>query len=160
MLHNGAVFADTLYRKQDVSGRLPFTTRQQGATPMLVIAATPYSLDAIPPRRTSVELRVSPKEEELDFLRHLVGQYRQSGVRLLVDLRQDDTTNVPGENVQAFASFLGSLAGEGLRRVGILAGSQPAHHGLARMVETYVDQAGLEVACFHDPDDAMGWVRS
>jgi hypothetical protein len=127
---------------------------------MMVIAATPFSLDAVPPRRTSVELRVSPKEEELNFLRHIVAQYRHSGVRFLVDLRQDDTTDVPGENVQAFASFLGSLAAEGLRRVGILAGPRPAHHGLARMVHTYVGQAGLEVACFHNPDDAMGWVRS
>jgi len=127
---------------------------------MLVIAATPASLDAIPPRRASVELKVPPKEEELDFLRNIVAQYRGSGVRLLVDLRRDDTTDVPGENVQAFATFLGTLQGEGPRRVGILAGNQPAHHGLARMVETYVDRAGLEVACFHDPDDAMGWVRS
>lgn len=127
---------------------------------MLVIAATPASLDAIPPRRASVELRVPPREEELDFLRDIVAQYRGSGVRLLVDLREDDATEVPGENVQAFATFLGSLEEKGLRRVGILAGSQPAHHGLARMVQTYVDQAGLEVACFHDPEDAMGWVRS
>ncbi|MEX2154710.1 MAG: hypothetical protein WD825_15315 [Gemmatimonadaceae bacterium] len=127
---------------------------------MLVIAATRASLDAIPPRRASVELKVPPKEEELDFLRGIVAQYRSSGVRLLVDLREDDTTDVPGENVQAFATFLGSLEGDGLRRVGILAGNQPAHHGLARMVETYVDRAGLEVACFHDADDAMGWVRS
>ena len=127
---------------------------------MLVIAATPASLDAIPPRRASVELKAPPNEEELDFLRGIVAQYRSSGVRLLVDLREDDTTDVPGENVQAFASFLGSLEGNGLRRVGILAGNQPAHHGLARMVETYVDREGLEVACFHDAEDAMGWVRS
>lgn len=127
---------------------------------MLVIAATPASLDAVPPRRTSVELRLPPKEDELDFLRGIVAQYRTSGVRFLVDLREDDPKEVPGENVQAFATFLGSLEGDGLRRVGILTGFQPVHHGLARMVETYVDRAGLEVACFYDADDAMGWVRS
>jgi hypothetical protein len=127
---------------------------------MLVIAATPASLDAIPPRRASVELKAPPREEELDFLRGIVAQYRGSGVGFLVDLREDEATDVPGENVQAFATFLGSLEGDGLRRVGILAGNQPAHRGLARLVETYVDRAGLEVACFYDVEDAMGWVRS
>ena len=156
----GAVLADTIWREPVVFGRAPVITHKHGATPMMVIAATPFSLDAIPPRRTSVELTASPKEEDMAHLRGIVAKYRDSGVRFLVDLREDDTTQVAGENVEAFASFLGTLAHEGLRRVGIVAGPQPEHHALARMVETYVDRAGLEAACFHNPDDAMGWVRS
>jgi hypothetical protein len=80
------------------------------------------------------------------------------GSTLLIDARQS-TVNRSSEEFRERAFWMKSLLAHGVApRSAILINSHPHQFGMARMAATHVELRGLELAIFHDFDQAAAWL--
>jgi hypothetical protein len=76
--------------------------------------------------------------------------------RMLIELGSLDAAP-SSEEIRRLAKDLGRLKSAGLDRVAVL-GSNDVLFGLARMLTTYAELAGVNASAFRSAEDAQNWL--
>lgn len=81
----------------------------------------------------------------------------ESGMRLLVDLRDSSETRT-SEELRWKVIFLKTLRSQ-LSPYCAVVVSSPSHYGLARMFSTFAESEGIQVLVTHDIEQARLWLE-
>ena len=102
---------------------------------------------------------VSVEEVRADLLDVITDQVHLGGVSALIDFRAVTTLLSPAD-LRSLATEVRKLTrAQGKQRCASLVQSD-ALFGLMRMLETYSDEASVEVRAFRDRDDAVDWLNT